>query len=133
MASNSLKELVLTAPVRRGSRGRNGLLTASRVQVYARAADGGTAGFVSVDAYSHKEAKAPPIALGLSLEDAVLLAETILQAVADTLHIRRCPACGDPTTEVYPTDATSVVCATCATSYPRWSAVSPEEDADATP
>lgn len=81
-----LPQLALTAPVERGSRGRNGVFTVRTVQVYARPATSDLPGFVSVDAYSGRQGDSPPIALGLSLEDALRLGQELIRAVAHALN-----------------------------------------------
>ena len=79
---NHLRELVQQQPAARGSRGRNGVFTATRLQVYARTGNSpDDHGFVSIDALSRREARTAPVSIGLSLEDAVVLADEILAAV----------------------------------------------------
>ena len=93
--ANVIRELVLAQPATRSSRGRNGTFTARRLQVYART--GNTPedrGFVSIDAWSLRDAKQAPLGLGLSLEDAVVLADEILAAVRAVVPFNHCGTCG---------------------------------------
>lgn len=127
--SPHLRELVLQHPAIRSSRGRNGPLTARRLQVYARTGNSpDDRGFLAIDAWSGREAKEAPIVLGLSLEDAVVLADEILAAVrtvtgtpepAGCRHCgnnlsyiplgtadEHCARCGEPWEEAHAADAT---------------------------
>lgn len=91
------RTLVLQHPAPRSSRGRNGPFTATSLELYART--GHTPeerGFLSIDASSRREAKEAPAIIGLSLEDAVVLAEQILEAVRQTTGVS---GQGHPTAE----------------------------------
>lgn len=75
------RELVLQRPVEKGSRGRNGVFTATSVEVFACRGGLSEPAFLSVEGRSRRVAREAPAQLCVSLEDAVVLAEEILAAV----------------------------------------------------
>lgn len=75
------RELVLQRPVEKGSRGRNGVFTATSVEVFAYRGGLSEPPFLSVEGRSRRVAREAPAQLCMSLEDAVVLAEEILAAV----------------------------------------------------
>lgn len=84
---NDTRELVLQVPVRQGSRGRNGIFTASRVQLWTHRAGGAEPSYVSLVAWSLRKAENAPAQITLSLEDAVVLAEQLRDAVAHVFQV----------------------------------------------
>lgn len=72
------RELVLSLPVDKASKGRNGEFTATVVYIHA---SNDRAKGVHICAYSRRQADTPPLVLALSLEDTVLLADDLLAAV----------------------------------------------------
>lgn len=84
--SSELRELVLQRPLTKGSRGRNGAFTATVVTLYAyNGREGGALPFLAIEGSSRRQGRQAPLQLGLSLEDAMLLAEEIVQAVRAVL------------------------------------------------
>lgn len=79
-----IKQIALSAPFPRGSRGRNGVFTATRVQLYARPADPAcweaAPAFVSLNVLSMREGKLAPVSVGLSPEDALLVGTELVRA-----------------------------------------------------
>lgn len=133
--AKTCRELVLQVPLYNGSRGRNGVFTVTSVRLETftgqDAEEVGTMHgrpFVAITARSARSTtshgRQPPIELGLSVEDAALLAKELGRAVQDaqTLEkLHRCPECGNPNTETILPSAVTVVCRNCKTSYPRFS------------
>lgn len=90
------RELVLQRPLTKGSRGRNGAFTATVVTLYAyNGREGGALPFLAIEGASRRQGRQAPLQLGLSLEDAMLLAEEIVQAVRAVLPAS-CPDCTTP-------------------------------------
>ena len=80
-----MTELVLASPIPQGSRGRNDWFTARWLQIHATLAEPGRTAFypshVEITVHSQREGKREPIVLRLSLEDALVLADTLQREV----------------------------------------------------
>ena len=114
-----MTELVLASPIPQGSRGRNDWFTARWLQIHATLAEPGRTAFypshVEITVHSQREGKREPIVLRLSLEDALVLADTLQREVERSVPPRTSGTSGTSGTSVR-----AVVCPSCGAVDSKW-------------